>query len=311
MDTAVGALVSAAEAVMQSGKDVHSCFVGNLAALSPYLAVILVCHLLTQYTLPITSPHVYDFLGKKKYGKRALSATERSELARDARTKVVAVVTAIWMTYSAAVAIRDPSFATVQGRLYASSPLTHDAMLVAAAYFTWDVIVCVWDAEPAAYIFHGAACWFLYVCALGARSLATGEVSLQPFNQAIWTWGMLFESSTPFLHLRTALIQADAARGPLFSAAQLCFGLTFFLSRIVLGYSKAYEMFISMEAAIQAGQVHNVGLLRLCEALSILLCCLNGYWFALMVRRAVSPTAPVKDKLTAKLEALAVDTKFE
>lgn len=300
---------------MQSGKDVHSSFVANLPAMSPYLGAILGLHIATQFVLPVMSPQVFDFLGKKQYGKRALSSAERSELARDARTKAVAVVSAVWMVYSAVTAISDPSFSSLKGHIYAGTQLTHQAMLLAAAYFTWDVVVCVWDAEPAAFIFHGAACWFIYVSALGVRVSGVAGLGgaregspasdVLPFNQAIWTWGMLFEASTPFLHLRTAMIQADAARGPLFLAVQWLFGGFFLASRIIMGYIKAYEFFGTMEAAVAARQVHSVGLVRLCEVLSFLLCGLNAYWLYLMIRRAVSPSAPVKDKIAAKLEAMA------
>jgi len=108
---------------------------------------------------------------------------------------------------------------------------------------------------------------------------------------------LLFEASTPLLHLRKYLIQTNATHGALFPVVQAGFGLTFLLARIVVGYKEcgswAWRMWsivaadgydVVTDTHIQPRLVSvAIVLLALCVALSSL----NAYWFGVMVTAAL------------------------
>lgn len=64
---------------------------------------------------------------------------------------------------------------------------------------------------------------------------------------------LLFEASTPFLHLRKALIQAGAGSGLLFLAVNFAFSATFIAFRLVLVAPELAAFMRRMLALLEPG----------------------------------------------------------
>lgn len=298
MDAVARGLQSAAAVVADLSQEVSVIAMREAGSVAPYFAACLALHVLFQYGLPALDPSIYDAIGRKKHGdNHAAIVKARGDLARGARMKIVAIIGSTVMCLGALYAVTlDPATLAVTKGMhpYASSPATEALMRLATGYFVWDVLVCALDREPLEYHLHGVSCLFVY--------LAT----LRPFAQPQFVFGLLFEASTPFLHLRTAMIQADAAKGPAFDFVQAAFFLLFLGVRIGMGYPRTYAMLTTVNALIADGSAHSIPMARTFQGLSVFLCALNAYWFYLMLARLLSgmnvtPKAP-KDKFTAHLD---------
>lgn len=68
---------------------------------------------------------------------------------------------------------------------------------------------------------------------------------------------LVFEVSTPFLHVRKLLIQMGRGAGRAFAAVQLCFVATFVWSRIVFGFAEAYDFQRQLLALVRSGAAHS------------------------------------------------------
>lgn len=189
----------------------------------------------------------------------------------------ICIVMSVWVVVGSIIALLQPApagVAALWGSAYASTPLTNHLTQVSVAYFLWDVFVCIYDRADI--FFHGerqlrqlkhgrhcnASCAsqllhrlrFTFACApcpcshsaaVHAWACLTTFVSgLHPFQQM---WGpivLLFEASTPFLHIRKYMIYANKTDGPAFKVVELLFALLFFLCRIVMGLSLHSTMWL-------------------------------------------------------------------
>jgi hypothetical protein len=106
--------------------------------------------------------------------------------------------------------------------------------------------------------------------------------SLQnPFLHYMSIVCLLFEASTPFLHIRAALIQSRSATGTGFAIVQALFGITFFLTRIVFGYWKCWgpgQWNDQMQGLVASGTAHSVQVVRMFQVSCAILSCMNAYW---------------------------------
>ena len=105
---------------------------------------------------------------------------------------------------------------------------------------------------------------------------------------------LLFESSTIFLHARLTLIEAKAATGPLFAVAQLGFVASFFASRIAHGLWACGNWWLALEAGLAQSAIpaDRVPIVRMYQALCALLSGLNVYWFAIIIKNALTTVKP-------------------
>jgi hypothetical protein len=101
---------------------------------------------------------------------------------------------------------------------------------------------------------------------------------------------LLFEASTPFLHVRLTLIQAKAAGGRLFSVVNLAFAAAFFAARIVFGLYKCWapgQWFWQMEDLLASGRAHVPSIVRVFQVSCAVLSALNVFWAAQIVKGAL------------------------
>lgn len=111
---------------------------------------------------------------------------------------------------------------------------------------------------------------------------------------------LLWELSTPFLHLRWLLIQIGQGSSPLFDLVQKAGFVVFFLCRIVWGYYLTITFYLVSWRALKdpvLSQKLPLLLVNVWRALSIVLNGLNTMWFLDMVKIALAPPAPTDLKV--------------
>lgn len=244
--------------------------------LSMSMLAWVIPHILLQYVVPYFHPAVYDSLGLADAAKgRKVS---RGRLAADARTKIICTLQAIYFSAVCLYGLLAPESHALVEDHYGSTPVTRHLTALAASFFVWDLVVCALDGESVAYFFHGAACLFVFLA------------GLRPFQQYMCLVVLLFESSTPFLHLRKFLIQTQRGDGLAYTVVSVLFALFFFVSRIAVGLPASYAWWKRMLALLASGDAHNEVVVYLYLACNLLLCGLNLWWMLQIVRLALAST---------------------
>jgi len=101
-------------------------------------------HLVFQYAVPAVWPRAYASLCVKDMAVKGVATPTQEmlrEAARDARTKAICVLMAVWVTGGAVWGMVQGDGAVLEKNLVAETPLTHHLCLVAASFFLWDVVV--------------------------------------------------------------------------------------------------------------------------------------------------------------------------
>lgn len=161
-------------------------------------------------------------------------------------------------------------------RLFGTTYWSELTMIVSSGYFLWDTVVVLIFQEEATFLLHAVGCLFMYMNCL------------YPFIQYYGCVFLLYELSTPFMHLRTFMIQAKNSDGKMFFAAQLAFAITFFLARILIGLPTLWGWIQEMWHYYLSEQAHSSDLVLLYLFFGISLNTLNVYWFAGILQRAIN-----------------------
>jgi hypothetical protein len=218
-------------------------------------------------------------------------------------SQAICILMALAVTALSLQSLLSADAAALQSDFFVTTDVTHVLVRIAVAFFLWDTYVCLTEWAGWAYLAHALACLCVFTCAL------------KPMLHYMAAITLLYEASTPFLHVRSAMIQAGTTDGPIFQALQLSFAASFFIARIVVGYWKCYQWWWQVEAYISAvssgvatgmsvpvgvGSLSTVistvpSVLRMYQALCLFLSALNGYWFLQIAQRAFS-AAPAKSK---------------
>lgn len=210
---------------------------------------------------------------------RAIDQTKHKDLS----ARVVGLVHALVCCPVAIIALmqawQDPAFMTEP--LFNYNPYSQLAIMLSCGYFMWDVAVCIIYGWGYAFLFHGATCACLYLMASNS------------FLHLAAPFFLLFEMSTPFLHVRWLLIQLKMTDTMLFKFVNLGFAGMFFLARLVVGLPVSWLLVIKpCTAAIAAGRFVELGVpawhgyaeVGGMAALDVL----NVFWFAQMVKSATT-----------------------
>lgn len=147
---------------------------------------------------------------------------------------------------------------------------------VAVGYFIWDVVLCLRESWGLDYLAHGVAVLSVYAAAL------------YPVFHHMACICLLFEASTPFLHVRKAMLSFGWAKThpAAFKASSLAFAGVFFLSRIVVGLGASAVWWGNMLQRLQTGEHHSLSIMVLFLVANTLLNGLNVMWFAQMMQAA-------------------------
>jgi hypothetical protein len=260
-------------------REVLQLWVEHGAGLAPCVAFWFSLHVVIQYVVPaVLGRGAYAFLNGD--GKMPSAADQ----ARDARTKVISVVHALLVSSLALYGLwwRRPDYIFLREDVNAGTPLTQLLSYLAASYFLWDVVVVAVDGYSLEWHVHA---WM---------GLLVFSAGLRPFLHWMSLVTLTYEASTPFLHLRKLLIQCGAGSGPLFTATQLLFAASFFLSRIVLGWYECGRWAIQMASLLRAGAVHSVPIVAMYYVMCITSAGLNFMWMWQIVAAAARPGPKAK-----------------
>lgn len=270
------------QAIVEIATELGSNFTANLPRSWPYLALWFALHALLQYILPAIFPSMWDFLGntEKANGKVVV----RNKLIAEGRSRTIAFIHGL---ITAVLAVYGLFFASDGARLfgnhYSSTELTTFLSLFSSTYFVWDIFVVTQDSryvaigETISYYVHAIACF----CVMTA--------SLRPFIHHMLLTVLIFEVSTPFVHIRRVMIATGNGSGPLYTIVQLLFAGLFFGSRIVFGYPACYKWAQQMLELVDAGAAHSVPIIYMYLTLCTVICLLNAYWFYLMLSGVIAP----------------------
>jgi len=244
---------------MEACGELWALLVAHRGPLLQYGSVWALTHVTVEYVIPALVPGIFACLARD--GK-----TPQHRVNKDARTKAVAVLMAVW-----AVALALYGLATTEGRElvhqnYGSTWVTRQLTYVAASYFIWDVAVCILDAEPFGYHVHGWACLLTFIAAL------------RPFQHYMSMYVLLFEGSTVFLHWRKYLLQTKQTAGRTFAVVQALFGATFVFFRVIVGTAALVPWASRMWALIHSGDAHSVEICFMFLLLCTVLSSLNMLW---------------------------------
>jgi len=184
----------------------------------------------------------------------------------------------------------------VVNNVYAYSPESETIFSISTGYFLWDTIVSIVFSWGPGFISHGIACSAVY------------GFSLFPFLHYWGLYFLLYELSTPFLHLRWLSLQLGVhkTRPVLFGIIQYTFVVVFILVRIVLGTLASYQWWGQMIALLSGtynGGVapHSKFVVFAYLGANIVLNGLNWLWFAQIISTAMGRGGARKPKDKDKL----------
>ena len=142
-------------------------------------------------------------------------------------------------------------------------------------YFLWDIVVSVisWRrGGDFGFVVHGVCCFCVYI------------FCFRPYLQFYASVFLIFELSTPFLHLVWFCERIGLKDHPIRAVFAVLLALCFFCSRIVFGLYQSYKFFKDTFAL--ADEIPPF-LIWFYSIINIILCTLNIYWFSLIVKKAV------------------------
>lgn len=207
---------------------------------------------------------------------------------------------------------------TLMTDFYEKDPRSEILMIWTAAFFVWDLVICVKDDYGILYILHGASALFVFVA------------GMKPGGFCHWfaTAVIVFESSTPFLHGRKiyfgsigwnpkrAKAQGESKSDripepPVGKALSIAFAVAFALSRIVFGYPSSLLYLYGLANTILSGEAHSVAVCCAIFVLNLFFCFLNGLWMYQMVAGIMGQDeiSEAQIPVTPKVEAVVGSSK--
>jgi hypothetical protein len=170
-----------------------------------------------------------------------------------------------------------------EDHLYGTSDDLMFYFTIMTGYFFWDVCICIFQNWELPFKFHAFACFSVYF------------FSLYPFVQFYMAIVLLFELSTPWLHLRWFLVKLDMAKGKLFLFVQAMFFLSFTFARVLMGPITTVSAFYEISSYIFKGTEHNLIVCLLFIMCGFGLNGLNIYWYSLILIKLLG-SSDDKDK---------------
>ena len=245
--------------------------ISHARAWGPPLAVFVALHVVFEFLIPAVVPNVYDVLGERKLKGDGSARPSRAALARMARNALVASAMAVYVSVLSMVGLLAPSAVALRADFYSETLLSRHLVNVSVAFFLYDGVVVPLDGAGCVFFVHGIACLLIF----------TG--GLHPFLHHMGMVVLLFEASTPLLHARAALINSGRGAGAAFLAVQAAFVAVFITVRVLVGWSACWAWWWAAEALVARGAAHDVPIVRMYQAVCLLLCTLNGWWAMAMV----------------------------
>ncbi|CAD7695980.1 unnamed protein product [Ostreobium quekettii] len=165
--------------------------------------------------------------------------------------------------------------------IYAFTPMSQLCMCITAGYFLVDLLICIWKyhEEGPLYLMHASFAFVLF---------AHGVIS--NLNHYYGAAFLMWEVSTPFVHLRWIMHKMDMGTTKIYFYNGLLMLLTFFGCRCVWGMWVSYDFWARTARELVSptpGGFPPVWayIFRLAN---VALTVLNFYWFSKMVAKAAA-----------------------
>ena len=159
--------------------------------------------------------------------------------------------------------------------LYHRFELSQFTYAISSGFFAWDLLIVVFvEKFDPAFLLHAMSCLLCYVF---------GQF---PFLNYWGVYFLLFEISTPLLHLRKAMLVTGNKQSKWFSRVEVGFALAFFIARIVVGIPMSILVWQDLlDLLNEPHLVHSHFVVYFYLLANTLLCGLNIFWFSTMVRK--------------------------
>lgn len=167
-------------------------------------------------------------------------------------------------------------------RIHAASPLSLFMCVFSSSYFTYEIfeVLFRFSENGPAFLVHAVSCWFVYFFAC--------------FRYVLHWHGagfLLWEASTPLVHLRWFLYEAGQAKSCLYAATGLAMAVVFFAARNVWGplLSLAFFRDTAQELTLAAQGRSDFSPLAIYayRAANVALNLLNAFWFGKIAQGVV------------------------
>ena len=197
-----------------------------------------------------------------------------------------------------------PQSAALQSDVYGGdvdrAPAIFVVLAVSAGYFLWDLAVTLYEGWGGGFLIHAVCCNFVYLNAL------------HPFFAYFAVSFLLYEASTPLLHLRQCFIYAKATSTLAFKIINVAFILTFFAVRIVFGFKLSFTMWLPTAWRLVTEQqhlVHSFPIVAVFVSICVVLNALNIYWLTSLVMGQLKRRGSKPSKADAKGGAAGDDAR--
>eukprot|EP00879_Flechtneria_rotunda_P026407 GHRR01028156.1.p1 GENE.GHRR01028156.1~~GHRR01028156.1.p1 ORF type:complete len:214 (+),score=55.67 GHRR01028156.1:572-1213(+) len=193
-------------------------------------------------------------------------------------TKTVSMVHNAVQIPIAVLVLLDP--AVNHNTIYGHTHLSTLMCLISSGYFVYDLIVILlrFNHEGFAFLIHAVCCLFVY-------AYAVYSWYLHFFGAGFLLW----ELSTPFLHMRWFMLKSGASTTRKYLVNGLLLVLTFFLCRPVWGTWLSYKFFVDTEVELRSPRLGGfpAGGIWGYRVANVALNLLNYYWFWKIASKAL------------------------
>jgi hypothetical protein len=198
--------------------------------------------------------------------------------------KVASILHAAYTAYGASVCLKD--FESVKGLdFFVKSESAAHYANVSAGFFTADLILCVLLIEE-----HGFEFVIHAISALGGSLF----VSMTGIGHQYFLNLLLFEASTPFLHIRSLLLEYGYGKTAIAQLNNLIFLLTFGYFRLYRGIPVIAKMCYSLINDVPRPLSTPATIFFVTTGISM--SCLNVIWFTKILKSAIKAIKVFKEK---------------
>ncbi|CAD7695019.1 unnamed protein product [Ostreobium quekettii] len=171
---------------------------------------------------------------------------------------------------------------TIQSdHIYGITPLSKTCMCITAGYFLVDLIICIWKyhEEGPLYLMHAGFSFLLFAHGV-----------LHNFNHFYGAAFLMWEVSTPFVHLRWFLHKMDLGSTRIYFYNGLLMIISFFSCRCIWGLWVSYDFWAKTASELVSPSPGGFPAIwtYIYRLANVALCVLNFYWFSKMVAKAAA-----------------------
>jgi hypothetical protein len=218
-------------------------------------------------------------LAVKLFKKEAQRKSSADKIARQVACRVAGCVFLLMMFPYAIKTLRDPKLA--RDKLYASNADSVTMMTIASGYFLYDVFICLarFGENGLEFFIHAFLCSLAY-----GYPILTGHLHRAGAGFLMW------ESSTPFLYLRWAMLKLGLGDTKWMKLANAGFILAFFGCRVVYGPIMSWDFWKTTQRELQRPTPNGIpkGVIFAYYTAMLVLNTLNYFWFAKMMKLALN-----------------------